>query len=121
VSVSLYGPSKDPVTVRTKTISNNGFNPIWDEVHNVMVVLRDGHDHFVQTFEFIVKKPELCQLYLRVMDTDNDADDFIAYSSTPVECLTQGYRHFQLFDNNGKRDGDFQFASVFCRIVLEEQ
>ena len=60
-------------------------------------------------------------MYLRVMDADNDADDFIAYTSTPVECLMVGYRHFQLFDDNGKRDGDFQFASIFCRIVLEEQ
>ena len=55
------------------------------------------------------------------MDSDLDADDFIAYSSTPVDALVEGYRTFKLFDEKGRCDGDFAFAGLFCRITIEDQ
>lgn len=54
------------------------------------------------------------------MDSDLDRDDFIAYSSVPLDCLVMGYRTLKLFDNRGKSEGPFQFAGLFVRFTVEE-
>ena len=38
VSVSLHGMGDDSREMRTKTIKNNGFNPVWDEVLRIFVL-----------------------------------------------------------------------------------
>jgi hypothetical protein len=71
-------------------------------------------------FRFKVTDPDLCQLYLQVKDEDEiNTNCFIAYSAVPVDCLCQGYRTFELYDNLSNREGDFAFASLFCRVSLE--
>lgn len=54
------------------------------------------------------------------MDADLDRDDFIAYSSIPVDCIAMGYRTLKLFDNHGLSEGAFQFAGLFVRLSVEE-
>ena len=71
-----------------------------------------------QIFEFDIPDPDIAQLYMKVMDSDLNQDDFIAYSSTPVAALLPGYRNFKLFDEKGTGDGDFQFASLFARVTF---
>ena len=84
-------------------MKNNGFNPYWNEV-----------------FKIKVTNPDLDQLYLQVKDEDDiNPDSFIAYSAIPVDCLSPGYRTFELYDFQSNRDGDFAFASLFCRVSLE--
>jgi hypothetical protein len=61
----------------------------------------------------------VAHLYMKVMDSDLNQDDFIAYSSTPISALLQGYRNFKLFDEKGNGDGDFSFAGLFARISFE--
>ncbi len=74
-----------------------------------------------QVFIFEVKRPEVCQLYFRVMDADIDRDDFIGYTAVPTDCLTMGYRTLRLFDNYGNQEGAFQFASLFVRFTVQQQ
>jgi len=88
--------------VKTKVISNNGFNPYWNEV-----------------FTFDLPNPVVSHLYIRVMDKDFNLDDFIGYCAVPIPCLTTGYRKFCIFDNMGRRQTDFEFAALFCRISIE--
>jgi hypothetical protein len=73
-----------------------------------------------QVFTFDISRPECSQLYFRVMDSDLDLDDFIAYSSVPIDCMAFGYRTLKLFDNHGKCEGPFQFAGLFVRLTVEE-
>eukprot|EP01012_Entosiphon_sulcatum_P067181 TRINITY_DN9674_c0_g1_i1.p1 TRINITY_DN9674_c0_g1~~TRINITY_DN9674_c0_g1_i1.p1 ORF type:complete len:745 (+),score=166.27 TRINITY_DN9674_c0_g1_i1:68-2302(+) len=61
---------------RTRTVEDNGFNPVWDE-----------------GFEFAVKFPELAILTLRIMDADvAGSDDIVAESSIALTCLREGWR-----------------------------
>jgi Ca2+-dependent lipid-binding protein len=103
VSLAVYGSSlKEPVYQHSTVVENNGFNPAWDEI-----------------FEFDISDPDVAQLYMKVMDSDLNQDDFIAYSSTPISSLLPGYRNFKLFDEKGNGDGDFSFAALFARITIE--
>lgn len=126
ILVSVEGPTIEPaIRFRTRTVKNNGFNPYWNEVmipsyHNNIIIiycktLSDG-----QVFKFKVTDPDLCQLYLQVKDEDDiNTHSFIAYSAVPIDCLCPGYRTFDLYDNMSNREGDFAFASLFCRVSLE--
>lgn len=103
VRVVLYDHTGVAFEGRTETVNDNGFNPLWDKV-----------------FTFPVRRPQLSHLYFRVMDADLDRDDFVGYSSIPVECLASGYRTLQLFDNHGRAENEFQYATLFCRINVIE-
>ncbi|CAE7492885.1 plcd4 [Symbiodinium microadriaticum] len=104
VVVSIEGPTIEPSNkYRTKTVKNNGFNPYWNEV-----------------FRLKVSDPDLSQLYIQVKDEDDlNKDGFIGYSSIPIDCLCSGFRTIELYDFLSNRQGDFQFASLFCRVSVE--
>ena len=73
-----------------------------------------------QTFKLKVSDPDLCQLYLQVKDeSDLNIDNFIGYCAVPVDCLLMGYRTFEIYDILSNREGDFQFASIFCRVSIQ--
>lgn len=101
VLVNICGVQADNVEFRTKTVDNNGFNPVWDEV-----------------FTFTVTNPECAQLLFRVYDADLDRDDFVAFSSIPVLNLLEGFRNVSLFDKSGSRQGDMLYASLSIRVKL---
>jgi hypothetical protein len=69
-----------------------------------------------------VKSPDLAIIYLKVMDSDAgiDNDDFVGYSAIPVTCVSPGYRHLDVYNAHGYRDGKFAFARLFVRISFEE-
>lgn len=101
VIVNICGVQADNVEYRTKTVDDNGFNPIWDEV-----------------FTFTVTNPECAQLLFRVYDADLDRDDFVAFSSIPVLNLLEGFRNVSLYDKSGSRQGDMLHASLSVRIKI---
>jgi Ca2+-dependent lipid-binding protein len=91
-------------TVRTETVTNNGFNPCWDEI-----------------FSFEISQPLSSFLYIKILDEDGilEKDDFIGYCTVPISCLLEGFRHFRLYGIDGTRKGDVMYASIFSQINIE--
>ncbi|XP_028399821.1 inactive phospholipase C-like protein 2 [Dendronephthya gigantea] len=85
VSVSVYGIPADTVQEKTRTITNNGFNPVFDE-----------------TFEFHINLPELALVRFVVLDDDFIGDAFIGQYTIPFVCMQQGYRHIRLQNSLGE-------------------
>ena len=99
VHIHIHGLEEDTQEDKTKIINNNGFNPVWDEI-----------------FQFTIKNPDVAQLTMTVND---DNDGFIAFASIPFGTMRPGLRNVSLFDVAGMAIGDFQFASLFCRLQIE--
>ena len=102
VMLIVNGDRDDRTTVNTKTVYNNGFNPVWNEI-----------------FVLNINRPDVAMLTFRCMDEDIDFDDFIASSSTPISHLRPGYRIVQLYNSYGMKEGNFAFASIFVHINIE--
>ncbi|KAA8585351.1 hypothetical protein FQN60_004045 [Etheostoma spectabile] len=79
IYVEIHGIPADCAEQRTKTVSQNGDNPIFDE-----------------SFEFQINLPELAVLRFVVLDDDYIGDEFIGQYTIPFECLQPGYRHVPL-------------------------
>ncbi|CAH1756823.1 3560_t:CDS:10 [Entrophospora sp. SA101] len=75
VEVTLLVPNSEAVIKKTKTISDNGFNPIWKE-----------------KLSFTIECEEIGLVFLRfcVLDEDVRTNDFIAYYCTPLTSLQMG-------------------------------
>lgn len=73
----------------------------------------------LQTFVFDVRRPDLSYLSLYVYDEDTLSKEFIAFTSLPVTCVLPGLRTAYLYNSLGKREQDFQYASVFLRVSIE--
>jgi Ca2+-binding EF-hand superfamily protein len=86
VVVELVGVPADAAQHTTKTVDDNGFNPMWDE-----------------TFVFNTIMPDVALLRFKVMDKDLDADDFIGQFCCPVDSLAQGFRTVHLERVDGLR------------------
>jgi hypothetical protein len=102
VIAAIVGVPEDCAEHRTAYITDNGFNPVW----NV-------------TTTFTIKNPDVAVLVLQVWDEDVASSDFIAYAAYPVLSLRDGLRCCALSDVNGKRNHDFQYASLCVRIHSE--
>ncbi|KAL4657778.1 inactive phospholipase C-like protein 2 [Arapaima gigas] len=85
IYVEIHGIPADCAEQRTKTISQNGDNPIFDE-----------------SFEFQINLPELAALRFVVLDDDYIGDEFIGQYTIPFECLQPGYRHVPLQSLTGE-------------------
>lgn len=85
VSISVYGIPADTVQEKTRTVTNNGFNPVFDE-----------------TFEFHINLPELALVRFVVLDDDFIGDAFIGQYTIPFVCMQQGYRHVRLQNSLGE-------------------
>uniref|UniRef100_A0A3Q3KMC5 Phosphoinositide phospholipase C n=1 Tax=Monopterus albus TaxID=43700 RepID=A0A3Q3KMC5_MONAL len=79
VYVEIHGIPADCAERRTRTVTQNGDNPIFDE-----------------SFEFQIILPELAMVRFVVLDDDFIGDDFIGQYTIPLECLQPGYRHVPL-------------------------
>lgn len=101
VVMYIHGP-KETLEQRTKTVIDNGFNPIWNEV-----------------FTFDVKEPDLSYLTIYVNDEDVLSHEFIAFTSLPISCMRSGFRSVRLYSIMGKTDQDFEYASLFLRVAME--
>ncbi len=69
----------------------------------------------------VISHPDAAMLTVDVFDEDipDISNEFIAYSSMSVSCLRAGLRNCVLHDEMGRREGDFQFASVLLHVKLE--
>lgn len=82
VVLQLHGAAQDASEeVKTATVQNNGFNPVWNS-----------------QFSFPIHFPEVAFLSFTVYDEDALKTNFIARSAVPVHCIRQGYRAVALLD-----------------------
>ncbi|CAG8795413.1 25649_t:CDS:2, partial [Gigaspora margarita] len=101
VEIELLIPGAEVTKKKTSTITDNGFNPTWNE-----------------TLTFILNCEEMSLVFLRfiVWDEDVRGNDFIASYCIPVASLQFGYRHVPLNDVNGEQ---YLFTTLFIRSSLE--
>ncbi|GMT24345.1 hypothetical protein PFISCL1PPCAC_15642 [Pristionchus fissidentatus] len=101
VSIQVYGIERDEWKVKTHTIKDNGFNPVWN---------RD--------FSTKIYCPELAIVRFCVKDFDStSANDFVGEYSIPFTSLRQGYSQIRL--NTGYRHTPDECASLLVRIFIE--
>ncbi|XP_071775347.2 inactive phospholipase C-like protein 2 [Centroberyx gerrardi] len=98
VYVEIHGIPADCAERRTRTVTQNGDNPIFDE-----------------SFEFQINLPELAMVRFVVLDDDFIGDEFIGQYTIPLECLQPGYRHVPLQCLTGE---DLPFARLFVHVAL---
>ncbi|ESO08873.1 hypothetical protein HELRODRAFT_109918 [Helobdella robusta] len=100
VEVDMYGLPTDTIRkeFRTRTVPNNGLNPIYNE------------EPFV--FRKVVL-PDLAVLRIAVYE---EAGKLIGQRILPLDGLQAGYRHISL-----RTEGNFPLSlpTVFCKIVLK--
>uniref|UniRef100_A0A8C9Z5U1 Phosphoinositide phospholipase C n=1 Tax=Sander lucioperca TaxID=283035 RepID=A0A8C9Z5U1_SANLU len=82
VYVEIHGIPADCTERRTRTVTQNGDNPVFDE-----------------SFEFQINLPELAMVRFVVLDDDFIGDDFIGQYTIPLDCLQPGEEltHAKLF------------------------
>ncbi|XP_024114362.1 inactive phospholipase C-like protein 2 [Oryzias melastigma] len=85
VYVEIHGIPADCGEQRTKTVNQNGDNPLFDE-----------------SFEFQINLPELAMVRFVVLDDDYIGDEFIGQYTIPFECLQPGFRHVPLQSLTGE-------------------
>ncbi|XP_041423454.1 inactive phospholipase C-like protein 2 isoform X2 [Xenopus laevis] len=98
VYVEIHGIPADCAEQRTKTVHQNGDNPIFDE-----------------SFEFQINLPELTMVRFVVLDDDYIGDEFIGQYTIPFECLQPGYRHVPLQSLTGDV---LPHASLFVHVAI---
>ncbi|XP_026155636.1 inactive phospholipase C-like protein 2 isoform X2 [Mastacembelus armatus] len=98
VYVEIHGIPADCTERRTRTVTQNGDNPIFDE-----------------SFEFQIILPELAMVRFVVLDDDFIGDEFIGQYTIPLECLQPGYRHVPLQFLTGE---DVPHAKLFVHVAL---
>jgi len=99
VTLKILGYPPDHSSYKTKSVTNNGLKPSWDE-----------------RAEFELQMPELDLLYITVKDTDNvSGDDLIGWYCLPASSLGRGYRHVPLMSPDGKL---VPLASLFVHVTI---
>lgn len=98
VVVKVRGHKTDKQKFRTKTIKNNGFNPLWKE-----------------KFEIPLTVPELAFLHFIVYDDDVGTDDKLGQCIVPFISLEQGYRHVNLVN---KHRESIAPATLFVHVAI---
>lgn len=98
VKVIVAGVDADCKQYKTKTIEDNGFNPVWQE-----------------TFTFDICVPELALLKFLVYDEDFGKNDFVAYRVLPIPLVRTGLRSVFLYDS---KHAKIEFSSLLCRFTI---
>uniref|UniRef100_A0A3P9K4N4 Phosphoinositide phospholipase C n=1 Tax=Oryzias latipes TaxID=8090 RepID=A0A3P9K4N4_ORYLA len=98
VYMEIHGIPADCAERRTRTVTQNGDNPIFDE-----------------SFEFQINLPELAMVRFVVLDDDFIGDEFIGQYTIPLECLQPGYRHLPLQSLTGE---ELLHAQLFVHVAL---
>ncbi|CAN9503852.1 unnamed protein product [Ophioblennius macclurei] len=98
VYVEIHGIPADCAERRTRTVMQNGDNPVFDE-----------------SFEFQINLPELAMVRFVVLDDDFIGDEFIGQYTIPLECVQPGYRHVPLQSLTGE---DLPHAKLFVHVAL---
>ncbi|XP_071494075.1 uncharacterized protein [Diadema antillarum] len=95
VEVEVVGLPRDCTKAQTKTVQDNGFNPVWDCI-----------------MTFPISLPELTLVRFVVWDEDPIGRDFIGQATFPFSSVAQGYRHIHL-------EG-LDHATIFVHITIED-
>lgn len=98
VTIEIFGIPADCAEEKTKTVNNNGYNPIFDE-----------------SFEFQINLPELALVRFAVLDDEFIGDEFIGQYTIPFECMETGYRHIRLLSNTGEL---LENSTLFVHIAI---
>ncbi|XP_078123701.1 inactive phospholipase C-like protein 2 isoform X3 [Sander vitreus] len=98
VYVEIHGIPADCTERRTRTVTQNGDNPVFDE-----------------SFEIQINLPELAMVRFVVLDDDFIGDDFIGQYTIPLDCLQPGYRHVPLQSLTGE---ELTHAKLFVHVAL---
>ncbi|XP_061112281.1 1-phosphatidylinositol 4,5-bisphosphate phosphodiesterase delta-1b isoform X2 [Conger conger] len=99
VRVEIYGVQADVSEKETAKITNNGFNPMWN-----------------QQFQFEVYVPDLAMVRFVVEDYDSTSqNDLIGQYALPFNSLQNGYRHVPLLTKNGDV---IPSASLFVHVMV---
>ncbi|XP_034096614.1 LOW QUALITY PROTEIN: inactive phospholipase C-like protein 2 [Gymnodraco acuticeps] len=98
VYIEIHGIPADCTERRTRTVTQNGDNPVFDE-----------------SFEFQINLPELTMVRFVVLDDDFIGDEFIGQYTIPLECLQPGYRHVPLQSLTGE---ELPHAKLFVHVAL---
>lgn len=98
VYVEIHGIPADCAERRTRSVTQNGDNPVFDE-----------------SFEFQINLPELAMVRFVVLDDDFIGDEFIGQYTIPLECVQPGYRHVPLQSLTGE---DLPHAKLFVHVAL---
>ncbi|PSN29961.1 1-phosphatidylinositol 4 [Blattella germanica] len=101
VEVEVLGADYDSgLKLTTKTVADNGFNPIWNEI-----------------CEFDVFNPSFALLRFVIQDEDMFGDsNFIGQATYPVCCLRSGYRSVPLKNAYSE---DLELASLLVHINIK--
>lgn len=101
VCVQVHGIAADTLRCRTKSLRDNGFNPVWNE-----------------HFDLHLHRPEFALLRFVVMDFDSaSADDFVGEFTVPVPSVRPGYSLIRLRTFNRSPD---EAATLLVRITSQE-
>ncbi|XP_064875277.1 1-phosphatidylinositol 4,5-bisphosphate phosphodiesterase delta-1-like [Oncorhynchus nerka] len=99
VKVEIDGVPADTCSKETRSIENNGFNPMWNE-----------------TFQFDIQVPELALVRFLVEDYDSTSqNDLIGQYCLPLTSLQNGYRHVPLLTKHGDA---IPSAGLFVHLML---
>ncbi|KAK9362411.1 PLC-like phosphodiesterase [Lipomyces starkeyi] len=100
VEVEVLSPNTAPRRMKTRTVRNNGFNPIWNEKWSVEL-----------------EGPLVELSFVRIQVYSTDGMVFAVYCGR-IGNLQQGYRHVPLFDLQGEQ---FIFSTLFLKIAFVEK
>ncbi|KPJ09210.1 1-phosphatidylinositol-4,5-bisphosphate phosphodiesterase gamma-1 [Papilio machaon] len=100
VEVEIIGADYDSgVKLVTKTVTDNGINPIWNDI-----------------CEFDVANPDLALIRFLIQDEDIFGDpNFIGQATYPLKCLRTGYRSISL--TNGFSE-ELELSSLLVHIII---
>jgi phosphatidylinositol phospholipase C delta len=99
VSIATHGVKADEKRHQTKTIKNNGFNPVWEPLSTDKKQPKKKKN----VYEFPLTQPELALVIFKVYDWDlGSSNDFIAQFACSATHVGEGYRSLPLKNSDGK-------------------
>ena len=118
------------IKYQTATVPGNGFDPIWDEVTCsiilgvIFIFLYLYLMLYLQVFTFDVDSPDMAQISFMVLNGAtnsksmgfNNKRERIAAGSIPLTCLRSGFRIVRLYDEYGRNDAEYVFATLFVQV-----
>jgi phosphatidylinositol phospholipase C delta len=118
VSLEVCGIPSDSGKAKTRSVRNNGFNPVWNENFTFplncpeMAMLRY---YCMGCYAF---KGQMPRSRLVVKDFDStSANDFIGEFSVPISSIRSGYSHVRL--NTGFEHSPDDAAALFVRVAFD--
>jgi phosphatidylinositol phospholipase C delta len=99
VELEIVCEEGENTKLRTRTVLNNGLNPIWNE-----------------RFSFTIEEPDFAFLRFSIYSSEasRSSSDFIASFTILVQSVEEGYRHAPIYDSLGEL---VKFSSIFIHVA----